>query len=153
SVSTALFLRWSCFFQIGTLKPPVQRHICSGHYKCVRCGKYFAVQRIGGIEGKSMTMHQNPLIPEHPAWQHFRAKALGSTSLRRVGGAIALLVAGGVLVHVLGPGQAKPPAEAAVQVDVQTIHPQQIRLWSSFSGRMDAVDSAQIRPEVSGRVV
>jgi multidrug efflux system membrane fusion protein len=33
-----------------------------------------------------------------------------------------------------------------------TIRPQQVRIWSDFSGKLDAVDYAEIRPEVSGRI-
>jgi multidrug efflux system membrane fusion protein len=35
---------------------------------------------------------------------------------------------------------------------VQTLNEQNVRLWSEFSGRMQAVDYAEIRPEVSGRI-
>jgi multidrug efflux system membrane fusion protein len=37
-------------------------------------------------------------------------------------------------------------------VTVQTLAPQKIRVWSEFSGRLHAVDSAEIRPEVGGRI-
>jgi multidrug efflux system membrane fusion protein len=43
---------------------------------------------------------------------------------------------------------AKPPTP----VSVQTLAEQNVRLWSEFSGRMQAVDYAEIRPEVSGRI-
>jgi multidrug efflux system membrane fusion protein len=43
-------------------------------------------------------------------------------------------------------------AAPAVPVSVQTINPQNVRVWSTFSGRMQAVDYAEIRPEVSGRI-
>ncbi len=48
-----------------------------------------------------------------------------------------------------GPGGSRPPA----QVMVRTLAEQQVRLWSAFSGRMTAIDFAQIRPDVSGRIV
>lgn len=44
---------------------------------------------------------------------------------------------------------AAPPAVAAT---VQTVAPQQVRIWNEFSGRLQAVDFAEIRPEVSGRI-
>jgi len=49
---------------------------------------------------------------------------------------------------------ANPPAAAApaVPVSVITIQEKPIRTWSEFSGRMQAVDYAEIRPEVSGRI-
>ncbi len=45
-----------------------------------------------------------------------------------------------------------PPANAAVPVTVQTVAEKQVRLWSDFSGRTQAVNFAEIRPEVSGRI-
>lgn len=44
------------------------------------------------------------------------------------------------------------PAAMAMPVDVETIQPAKVHIWSTFPGRMTAVDYAQIRPEVSGRV-
>lgn len=44
-------------------------------------------------------------------------------------------------------------APAALPVDVQTVAPRDVRLWASYSGRMRAVDFAQVRPEVSGRIM
>ena len=44
---------------------------------------------------------------------------------------------------------AHPPAI----VVVQTLAEQKVRLWSEFSGRMHAVDYAEIRPEVNGRIM
>lgn len=52
-------------------------------------------------------------------------------------------------------GNAKEGATSAipaVPVSVQTVAVEDVRLWSSFSGRLRAVDSAEIRPEVSGRI-
>ena len=43
-------------------------------------------------------------------------------------------------------------ASAPVPVGVQTVTAQKLRLWNDFSGRLRAVDSAEIRPEVSGRI-
>lgn len=39
-----------------------------------------------------------------------------------------------------------------VPVIVQTVTRQKLRLWNEFSGRLRAVNSADIRPEVSGRI-
>jgi multidrug efflux system membrane fusion protein len=41
---------------------------------------------------------------------------------------------------------------AAMPVSVQTVNAGDVRLWSEFSGRLNAVDYAEIRPEVSGRI-
>jgi multidrug efflux system membrane fusion protein len=46
-----------------------------------------------------------------------------------------------------------PPPPPAVPVTVETLEPQHIHLWSDYSGRLQAVDSAEIRPEVSGRII
>jgi multidrug efflux system membrane fusion protein len=47
-----------------------------------------------------------------------------------------------------GAAKTKPPTP----VVVQTLSEQDVRLWSEFSGRMHAVDYAEIRPEVTGRI-
>jgi multidrug efflux system membrane fusion protein len=44
-------------------------------------------------------------------------------------------------------------AASPLLVSVQTITAQQVQVWSSFSGRLRAVDQAEIRPEVSGRIL
>lgn len=41
---------------------------------------------------------------------------------------------------------------APVSVTVQAVTQQKLRLWNDFSGRLRAVNSADIRPEVSGRI-
>jgi membrane fusion protein, multidrug efflux system len=69
---------------------------------------------------------------------------------------VTLLVAGGVYAaHFTGTSHsaalAAPPPQA-VPVAVRTLAEQKIRIWSEFSGRLHAVDSAEIRPEVSGRI-
>ena len=70
----------------------------------------------------------------------------------RAGAALGIVVAGGLAYHLLTAGHAMTAANAEVAVDVQTVMPRTMRLWTSFSGRMNAVDFAQIRPEVSGRI-
>ncbi|MEJ0068499.1 MAG: hypothetical protein WDO24_06985 [Pseudomonadota bacterium] len=67
---------------------------------------------------------------------------------------LAVLVAGGIYgKRLASPSQAEPVAAApAVGVVVQTLAEQKVRVWSEFSGRLHAVDSAEIRPEVVGRV-
>lgn len=66
--------------------------------------------------------------------------------------AVALL---GAVTTTQTSSKAEAPtaAPAAVAVDVQTLAPRDVRLWSSYSGRLHAVDSAEIRPEVNGRIV
>jgi multidrug efflux system membrane fusion protein len=71
-------------------------------------------------------------------------------------GAAALIIAGGswFALHHLSRADATPAATAvqAVPVNTITIQPRQARIWSEFSGRLDAVDYAEIRPQVSGRI-
>lgn len=71
------------------------------------------------------------------------------------------LLIGTVLVAIIGTGiyyaggsNAKndPSAGMAIPVNVQTLAEENVRVWTSFSGRLQAVDSAEIRPEVSGRI-
>ena len=72
----------------------------------------------------------------------------------------ALVLAGAVAAwHFLGrrdggsaPSSAAGRAPAPVAVNVQTITRQKLRLWNDFSGRLRAIDSAEIRPEVGGRI-
>jgi multidrug efflux system membrane fusion protein len=57
-------------------------------------------------------------------------------------------------IYYNNTANANPPSAApAVPVSVITIQEKPIRTWSEFSGRTQAVDYAEIRPEVSGRIV
>lgn len=72
-------------------------------------------------------------------------------------GSVALIALVGAVVAVRGgdPAQAQSVVAAAVPavpVTVQTVTSRPVQVWSSFSGRMRAVDFAEIRPEVSGRI-
>jgi multidrug efflux system membrane fusion protein len=74
-----------------------------------------------------------------------------------IAGAIAaLLVAAGVYaVRGSSPNRGEAlasPAAPAALVTVRTLAEQKVRIWSEFSGRLQAVDAAEIRPEVSGRI-
>ncbi len=75
-----------------------------------------------------------------------RAVLLGSVAVIALSGAVFDL-------HSGSDAQAQTPAAvAAVPVGVQTVTTRNVRLWSEFSGRMQAVDFAEIRPEVGGRI-
>lgn len=50
------------------------------------------------------------------------------------------------------PATAASGAPTPVSVTVQTVTQQRLRLWNDFSGRLRAVNAADIRPEVSGRI-
>jgi membrane fusion protein, multidrug efflux system len=73
-----------------------------------------------------------------------------------IGAAIALVVAAGVYaVRGTNVGRAEAASSAdvaAVPVTVRTLAPQKVRVWSEFSGRLQAVDAAEIRPQVGGRI-
>ena len=89
-------------------------------------------------------------------------KALPPQKSRKRRAAFGLVVVTGAIIgwigwHILGQanGAASHDAAAApapVPVGVQTVASQTLRLWNDFSGRLRAVDSAEIRPEVSGRI-
>lgn len=63
-----------------------------------------------------------------------------------------LAVAGVYFTGSSDANQNAAPQAAAFPVKVQTLKPEEVRLWSTFSGRLRAVDAADIRPEVSGRI-
>jgi membrane fusion protein, multidrug efflux system len=65
-----------------------------------------------------------------------------------------LALAGAATYHIAARADAKVPEAAPplAQVNVLTVKPQDVRIWSEFSGRMHAVESAELRPEVSGRI-
>ena len=70
---------------------------------------------------------------------------------------MALIALGGgwYWTHHAAPAGAVIPAAAAnpaVPVNVISERPQSVRIWSEFSGKLDAVDYAEIRPEVAGRI-
>ncbi len=68
---------------------------------------------------------------------------------------VALSGAGIASYYIASNVGAQPSAvapEPAPLVGVVTVKPQNVRIWSEFSGRMQAVDSAEVRPEVSGRI-
>jgi multidrug efflux system membrane fusion protein len=76
-----------------------------------------------------------------------RAVLLGTVAV------IALAGAGVTVQSLSSAAQPQAPAAApAVSVGVRTITAQNVRIWSEFSGRMHAVDAAELRPEVSGRI-
>lgn len=75
--------------------------------------------------------------------------------LRRqaMGAALVLFLGGG---YALYHANAKPAPEAAgpaaTPVAVEALKPQTVRSFAEFSGRINAVDYAEIRPQVSGRI-
>lgn len=63
---------------------------------------------------------------------------------------LAFVVAG--IAYYLTHNPTIATAQTIPAVTVNTINPQKVRVWSEFSGRLQAVDTAEIRPEVSGRI-
>lgn len=66
------------------------------------------------------------------------------------GMAAALLL--GAAAMARDSGDAPAPVALPASVTVAAVEPQWVRVWSDFSGRLTAVNSADIRPEVSGRI-
>ena len=67
-------------------------------------------------------------------------------------GALALMLGGG---YAVWHANAKPDAPApmpAARVAVETLEPHPVTPFAQFSGRISAVDSAEIRPQVAGRI-
>jgi len=65
---------------------------------------------------------------------------------------IGMVVVGATLRDAGASTGAVPAAIAAVPVTVAAVQAQPVRLSSEFSGRLSAVDSADVRPEVAGRI-
>jgi len=67
---------------------------------------------------------------------------------------VAIALAAGSASKYLHDAQAKtaPAAAAGVSVTVSHLEPQTVKAFAEFSGRINAVDYAEIRPQVSGRI-
>ncbi len=66
--------------------------------------------------------------------------------------ALGIIVAGVSLPHMGAAPDAAAAVNAAVPVTVASVEAKPVRLSSDFSGRLAAVDSADVRPEVGGRI-
>ncbi len=80
---------------------------------------------------------------------------LNSTSFKRALGFLALPILIGIATaqYVTNVDAATPPAvPPAPTVEVLVLEPREIRNWASFSGRLAAVESAAIKPLVSGAI-
>ena len=104
------------------------------------------------------TVREPSLNGQRNATAPATGKKKGRSRIVPVSGAIIVLVGAAAAWHFLGthgnsaPSAAANTAPAPVAVNVQTITPQKLRLWNDFSGRLRAIDAAEIRPEVSGRI-
>lgn len=80
----------------------------------------------------------------------------GKTTLTLFVGILALGL-GGLALHYItraydSTGALPPKAESAPSVEVVTLQPQSVRIWSKFSGRLRAVDFVEVRPRVGGTI-
>lgn len=99
-------------------------------------------------------------IAELTRTERFQAGPRPATSARSLRnrallGAAAAIVLGGlglIAWHANAGTKAVAAVPSAVPVGVEVVHTKPVRIWSEFSGRMTAVDSADIRPEVNGRI-
>ena len=78
------------------------------------------------------------IVRKHP--RVFLAAALGA------------LLALPVVFSMGSSAKAAQNTVQAVPVGVARVEPHPVQLWSQFSGRLSAVDDAEIRPEVGGRI-
>jgi multidrug efflux system membrane fusion protein len=83
-----------------------------------------------------------------------QARNPGNRRRRFLGGALVLLLAGGYAAWHAGAANSAtgPVAPSALPVTVRTLAPQTVKPFAEFSGRIHAVDYAEIRPQVSGRI-
>ena len=67
---------------------------------------------------------------------------------------VAIALAAGSASKYMHDAQAKtaPAAAAGLSVTVSHLEPQTVNAFAEFSGRINAVDYAEIRPQVSGRI-
>ncbi|MGO4330412.1 efflux RND transporter periplasmic adaptor subunit [Cupriavidus sp. 2TAF22] len=70
-------------------------------------------------------------------------------------GVAAVAVAGGLAAAFVQKDTraAAPAAPPPTEVIVKSLQPENVRVWTSFSGRLKSVDEALVRPEVGGRIV
>jgi multidrug efflux system membrane fusion protein len=67
--------------------------------------------------------------------------------------ALAILAAGGVAAHHIAQANAVPaPSTPALAVTAERVEAQTVHPFAQFSGRVSAVDYAEIRPQVVGRI-
>jgi multidrug efflux system membrane fusion protein len=74
--------------------------------------------------------------------------------LRRqlIGASLLLLSGGGYAFYHASAKPAPQAAPQAVPVSVESLRAQKVEPFAEFSGRIDAVDYAEIRPQVTGRI-
>src|SRR5262245_52053360 len=83
-----------------------------------------------------------------------RYTALRKKIILLSGAAVLALAASGAAFHhyTNASAQTPPMVMPPTPVSVRTVYPDDVMIWSEFSGRMNAVDFAELRPQVSGRI-
>jgi multidrug efflux system membrane fusion protein len=81
----------------------------------------------------------------------FRSPSRIALAVLAVVALAGLGVFGAVHVHADAPAHAAPPA--APEVDVATVVQKTVTDWQSYSGRLEAVQHVDVRPQVSGTIV
>ena len=79
------------------------------------------------------------------------AKSLKKRLILGAAVVVAMIGVGAWTLHA-GTGAAPVAMVVPVPVTVETVQSKDVRIWSDFSGRMTAVNAADIRPEVGGRI-
>ena len=82
------------------------------------------------------------------------------TRIKYLVGVVAIVVGAGAVFYAQNvsmatsaeqPGQSAAPA--AIPVDTVSVEKRPVRLWRTFSARLEAVDKVDLRPQVSGAIV
>ena len=86
--------------------------------------------------------------------QKFLSSQHAPRKLRRQAavGALILMLGGGYAVWHASAKTPAPSAPPPAAVSVETLRPHTVTPFAQFSGRISAVDYAEIRPQVSGRI-
>ena len=86
----------------------------------------------------------------------FKSHLKGHTTLMLFAVLMALGLSGAALHYITGAndsdGAPTPEKNRVPSVEVVTIQPQSIRIWSKFSGRLRAVNYVEVRPRVGGTI-
>jgi multidrug efflux system membrane fusion protein len=85
--------------------------------------------------------------PASQSAEHFKRRALAGAA-----GLVFMAGLGFAAWHARAGDPQAVAAATAVPVSVVAVGAKPMRLWSEFSGRTTAVDSADVRPEVGGRI-
>jgi multidrug efflux system membrane fusion protein len=93
--------------------------------------------------------------PSHSLKESRSMPVLSTPPLRRAlfGGALAALaLVAGCRQQAVGDAHAGDGPPPAPEVLVAEVVPSGVRVWDEFNGRVDAIDSVQLRPRVSGYI-